>query len=267
MLRRLNNIIQALLVQAHLPPTFWVEALHLSAYLHNILPIAKLRHLTPAFVLYQRHPTYDHLRVFGCACYPNASASQPNKLLPRSSKCIFFGYPSNFRGYRCLDPLTGRVHISRHVVFDETEFPYPNPTPQPNYQFLKDDPCPFGPTTAPTFVPVNPNPSAPFSAQQPSSPTPTPFSAQRSSSQIPTHSPHPSPPTSPVSSHAPYPPPVPNQHPMVTRAKLGISKPNPKFNLTTTNPTSTISPLPTSYHKAYSDPNWLKAMTNEFSAL
>lgn len=38
MIRRLNDRIRALLIDAHLPPSFWVEALHTSAYLHNILP-------------------------------------------------------------------------------------------------------------------------------------------------------------------------------------------------------------------------------------
>ncbi|KAJ0575196.1 putative RNA-directed DNA polymerase [Helianthus annuus] len=130
MLRRLNNIIRAILTHARLPPTFWVEALHTATYLHNILPTPKLNHHTPAFALYQRHPTYDHLRVFGCACYPNASATQPHKLSPRSTRCIFLGYPPNFRGYRCMDPLTGRVHISRHVFLTSTTFP-PTSPPRP----------------------------------------------------------------------------------------------------------------------------------------
>ncbi|GJV38465.1 ribonuclease H-like domain-containing protein [Tanacetum coccineum] len=37
MIRTINNMIRTLLFQAHLPPTFWVEALH-GAYLLNFLP-------------------------------------------------------------------------------------------------------------------------------------------------------------------------------------------------------------------------------------
>ena len=33
------------------------------------------------------------------------------------------GYSANHRGYRCLDPISNRVYISRNVVFDETSFP------------------------------------------------------------------------------------------------------------------------------------------------
>jgi len=112
MIRRLNDIIRSLLIHANLPPIFWVEALHTAAYLHNILPTTRLNFFTPTFALYLRHPSYDHLRVFGCACYPNTSATQPHKLHPRAIRCIFLGYPPDFRGYRCLDPTTGKVHIS-----------------------------------------------------------------------------------------------------------------------------------------------------------
>ncbi|KAJ0602472.1 putative RNA-directed DNA polymerase [Helianthus annuus] len=55
-----------------------------------------------------------------------------------------------------------------------------------------------------------------------------------------------------------------NDHPMQTRSKTGISKPNPRYNLAAT---SNISPVPNSPTKALSDPNWLRAMNDEFSAL
>ncbi|KAF8700144.1 hypothetical protein HU200_034511 [Digitaria exilis] len=64
-------------------------------------------------------PSYEHLRVFGCKCYPNLSATAPHKLAPRSTLCVFLGYPSDHKGYRCLDLTTNRIILSRHVVFDE----------------------------------------------------------------------------------------------------------------------------------------------------
>jgi hypothetical protein len=47
------------------------------------------------------------------------SATAANKLSPRSTACVFLGYPTDHRGYRCLDLTTRRVITSRHVVFDE----------------------------------------------------------------------------------------------------------------------------------------------------
>jgi hypothetical protein len=37
---------------------------------------------------------------------------------------VFLGYPLDQRGYKCYNPETKRVIISRHVFFDETCFPF-----------------------------------------------------------------------------------------------------------------------------------------------
>jgi hypothetical protein len=39
-------------------------------------------------------------------------------------KCAFLGYSSSHKGYKCLDIATGRLYISRHVVFDKNVFPF-----------------------------------------------------------------------------------------------------------------------------------------------
>jgi hypothetical protein len=39
----------------------------------------------------------------------------------RSKPCIFLGY--HHAGYKCLDPVTNKVYLSRHVVFNEDSFP------------------------------------------------------------------------------------------------------------------------------------------------
>jgi hypothetical protein len=33
-------------------------------------------------LLFNKTPTYDHLRVYGCLCFPNLSATIPHKLAP-----------------------------------------------------------------------------------------------------------------------------------------------------------------------------------------
>ncbi|XP_026459160.1 uncharacterized protein LOC113359797 [Papaver somniferum] len=45
---------------------------------------------------------------------------------PRSVKCMFLGSNVMHKGYRCLNPLTNKLIIFRHVIFAETEFPYPS---------------------------------------------------------------------------------------------------------------------------------------------
>ncbi|KAJ9556976.1 hypothetical protein OSB04_011590 [Centaurea solstitialis] len=258
MIRRLNDIIRALLIHAHLPPIFWVKALHTAAYLHNILPTKRLNFFTPTFALYLRHPTYDHLRVFGCACYPNSSATQPHKLHTRSVRCIFLGYPPDFRGYRCFDPTSGKITISRHVTFDEYTFPYTIPTPNATYNFLDDLPQGF------TFTRPIPRPTPKPTQPAPHSTSPYKFTytrRPRPPAPLPTPNPPASIPTvpsqaAPLAPSASSTPTSINTHPMTTRSKA-------KHTLLST----TVSPVPTSYSKAFNDPHWLHAMQTEFRAL
>lgn len=37
---------------------------------------------------------------------------------------MFLGYNEKYKGYRCVYPPTGRFYISRHVLFEESDFPF-----------------------------------------------------------------------------------------------------------------------------------------------
>ena len=123
-IRTIKNIIRTLLCYASLPLYFWPHALNITPYLLNILPSKLLDHLTPTHMLYHKSPTYNHLRVFGCLCFPLISSTKIHKLQPRSSPCVFLGYPSSHRGYKCHDLSTHKIVLSRHILFDETNFPF-----------------------------------------------------------------------------------------------------------------------------------------------
>lgn len=55
-------------------------------------------------------------RVFGCTTYVHQNIG---KLEPRALKCFFVGYADTKKGYRCYDPTTNKVHVTRDVVFHE----------------------------------------------------------------------------------------------------------------------------------------------------
>jgi hypothetical protein len=128
MIRTTNDIVRTLLLQASLLAHFLVESLHTSTYLLNHLPSAACPAPTPHHTLFGTPLRYDHLRVFGCACYPNTTATAPHKLAPRSTLCVFLGYSPDHKGYRYYDLTSRRVLISRHVVLDESVFPFSTTT-------------------------------------------------------------------------------------------------------------------------------------------
>jgi hypothetical protein len=197
MIRTTNNVVRTLLLQASLPARFWAEGLHTATYLLNRLPSTACLAPTPHHALFGTPPRYDHLRVFGCACYPNLSATAPHKLAPRSTRCVFLGYSPDHKGYRCFDLTSRRVLISRHVVFDESDFPYSTsstPSPDPELETLfPSDPVVQPPVSFFSFPAGSPViPAAPRAARRP---LPRHVRSQ-------CHSPHHARPRSPLLCHA-----------------------------------------------------------------
>jgi len=116
-IRFINNIIRTLLIHASLPSSFWHHALEMATYLLNILPSKTINFESPLKMLYKKYPSYSHLRVFGCLCYPLILSTTIHKLQPHSTPCVILGYPSNHRGYKCLELSSNNIIICRHVIF------------------------------------------------------------------------------------------------------------------------------------------------------
>lgn len=190
----------------------------------------------PHYVLFNKVPSYEHLCVFGCLCFPNLHNSTLDKLSPRSTPCLFLGYPIQHKGYRCLDLKSNRIIISRHVIFDESTFPTAEKLTQHStkYDFLvdSDEPSPLFRAILQSPIPV-PSQTVPVSSSSPAIP-----------------------------SLAQPPVPAPVRHPMTTRSQVGIRKTKPIVSLLT----SSFSRIPTTHHKALLDPNWKPAMIEEYDA-
>ena len=259
-IRSINNVVRTLLTYASIPSSFWHHALAATTYLINILPSKVLDSYSPTHVLYHKAPTYTHLRVFGCLCFPLFPSSTIHKLQARSTPCVFLGYPSDHRGYKCYDISSRKIFVARHVVFDEAKFPFSQVhKPVPNtYSFLDTPVDPFLLHQISTAAPSRP-PSPAVHSASPGSVGPQP-AASPTASPIPMAQPGP---TNAAPSPASTPPP-PQLPP--TRHRI----PNPKFygpdyvNLASF---QDISPLPRNPLSALSDPNWKNAMIDEFTAL
>lgn len=133
------------MLYALIPPSYWHHALHMATYLHNILPSKVLSFYSPTEILYWKEPTYSHLRVFGCLYYVHLPSTSIHKLQSRSVPCVFLGFPSNHRGYKCLDLSTNKIIISHHVTFDESSFPFAKiHTPSTStYEYFDDGMSPY----------------------------------------------------------------------------------------------------------------------------
>ena len=88
-----------------------------------MLPTKSLDYKSPLEVLYKIKPDYSSLKVFGSTCYSYLRPFNKHKLQYRSQHCTFLGYYHQYKGYKYLDS-SGRVYISRHVVFDESVYTF-----------------------------------------------------------------------------------------------------------------------------------------------
>lgn len=118
----------SLLHQSSMPLLYWFDAIAAATYLINRLPSVSLNNCSPFELLYHTSPDYSLLKVFGCLCFPWLKPYASHKLAPTSTPCVFLGYHPSVKGYRCLDPQTGHIHLSRHVTFHEHEFPFSSST-------------------------------------------------------------------------------------------------------------------------------------------
>uniref|UniRef100_A0A2N9HZY2 Reverse transcriptase Ty1/copia-type domain-containing protein n=1 Tax=Fagus sylvatica TaxID=28930 RepID=A0A2N9HZY2_FAGSY len=163
---------------------------------------------------------------------------------------------------------TGRIYISRDVIFEETAFPFHNGPPILTALAQTNSPSPG--------LPLLINPTLPHQAR-PNNPTQhlTSSPSSQTSPAVPAlSSPAPSQPTPPpLASQSP--PPIAPSHPMITRSKANISKPKHFHDGTVRYPlhhallAETTPSLiePTCYSSAVKVPQWRDAMNTEFDAL
>lgn len=102
-----------LLAQAQMPLHFWWEAVSTVVHLINRIPSPITDNKSPYAVLFNKNQDYQSLIPFGCACYHCLRPDNQHKLQFHTTKCVFLGYSSSHKGYKCLSS-TGRIFISRH---------------------------------------------------------------------------------------------------------------------------------------------------------
>ncbi|BFG40530.1 hypothetical protein CerSpe_268040 [Prunus speciosa] len=275
--RHLVETAIVMLNHAHIPTSYWLEACQTATYLINRLPTRVLNHLSPFEKLFHRPPSYNMLRIFGCRCFPWLTPYNKHKLQPKSKTCVFLGYSLNHQGYKCLDLSTRRIYLSRHVLFDEDFFPFQELTSSKGS--VEHTGTNFDHSSVLFTIPETINSSLPSgSVVLPTrdNPTSTPLpDCTPLQSPSPTQTPTPIPlvveqefvpPNEPINEDIiPQVTEVVSHHPMVTRSRLGVQKPNPKYALHVIMDTKCIEP--TSFSQAMKQEEWRHAMAQEFNAL
>ena len=218
--------------------------------------------------LFHFKPDLSQLRTFACTCYILLRPYNKHKLQFRTTPCLFSGYPSDTKGYICFDPNTLRkfTYLDMFYLMKFISLHLPLQLLLPlsllNHGFLLSFTGIYVlllfitlllPIMLPHHFPLLPHQNLsllllPESAsdlqnQFHSSPIPTPNVLPVTTSLVP----------------------LPNLHPMQTRSKSGITKPNQKWCYKTI-VVNNIIETP-SFNIASKFPNWCKAMDEEFQAL
>ncbi|KAI5342090.1 hypothetical protein L3X38_009965 [Prunus dulcis] len=118
--RTIVEIAKCLLLEKKIPFDLWAEAVNISVYILNRCPTKALSKRTPFEAYGGRKPGVKHLKVFGSLCYAHVPKQQRQKLDLASKRC-FLGYGSCEKGYRLYNIETGKVIVSRDVIFSENE--------------------------------------------------------------------------------------------------------------------------------------------------
>ncbi|KAL0359324.1 UNVERIFIED_CONTAM: Retrovirus-related Pol polyprotein from transposon TNT 1-94 [Sesamum angustifolium] len=120
--RKLAHLISTSLSWLHdknLPRKLWAEAIQCACYVINHLPPWPGKEKAPFEILYGVKPDVNYFRVFGSICYVHVPKNNRTKFDAKAKKCIFVGYDTCRKGWRCMDPTTKKSITSKDVVFDE----------------------------------------------------------------------------------------------------------------------------------------------------
>ena len=120
---------RALLTAAYVPRQYWTDAVVTAFYLLNRMPSRVLAFNTPLQCLAHHTPLPFVLmlppRTFGCVAYVHLHKNRRIKLDPCVVRCIFLGYATHKKGYRCYDPTTRRLYTTMDVTFLESKTFFP----------------------------------------------------------------------------------------------------------------------------------------------
>nr|GFA58476.1 hypothetical protein [Tanacetum cinerariifolium] len=115
--RTLIDMVRSMMSQTTLPKPFWDYALETVARILNMVLTKKVEK-TSYEVWHGKAPKLSYLKVWGCeALVKRVTRTKPDKLEPRSIKCIFIGHLKETMGYSFYYPPENKVLVARNAEF------------------------------------------------------------------------------------------------------------------------------------------------------
>src|SRR5215216_1182465 len=112
----LLDMVRSMMSLTDLPLSFWGYALETAAFTLNRAPSKSVE--TTAYELwFGKKPKLSFLKVWGCDAY--VKNLQPDKLKPKSEKCVFIGYPKEIVGYTFYHRSEGKIFVGKNGSFLE----------------------------------------------------------------------------------------------------------------------------------------------------
>jgi len=108
-----ENIVVLLKLQNH-SKCLMGEAPLTATHVVNQILTSQNSGLSPFEKLYGDAPNYSTLCVFGCTYFVLKPYVECNKLLAKSTLCVFLGYGLGQKGYRCFDLVIQKLYS--HVM-------------------------------------------------------------------------------------------------------------------------------------------------------
>ena len=115
--RKYRHIVKtacSFLLSASVPSEFLGEVVLTVVSLINTISSSHSSGFSPFEKLYGYIPGYSSFRVFGYTCFFLYPHIERSKLSTRFVICVFLGYGEGKKGYRCFDPITQKLYMSRH---------------------------------------------------------------------------------------------------------------------------------------------------------
>lgn len=118
---RMNRTViekaRCLVFDANLNKRVWAEACNMAAYIRNRTPSSSIGYKAPIEMWTGEGVNLEMLKLFGSDVMVHIPAAQRKKWSAKSTKMTFVGYDTRSKAYRCLNPETWKVIVSRDVIF------------------------------------------------------------------------------------------------------------------------------------------------------